>query len=424
MQVTVEKLSPVLVELNVEIDAGRVTTEYEKALKTAIKSSRIKGFRPGKAPQNIVRQVYGPRIDADVIQRLVDESFPKAAAEQSMQPINQPRVEPARLESGKPFSYKARVEVLPGIDSVTYDGLEAQRPSSAASDEQVKAELAAIQRANSTLEAAPAGHAAKSGDVLTVDIRVFVGQQLIEDAGTQGFAIELGSGQVFPEIETALAGAKSGDQLDATVKMPEAHPHPALKGQDARFSLSVSEVKERKLPALDDEFAKDLGDFETLAALEDDVKKQLETAKKEQSDSVLAERLVKALVEANPIPVPPSLVAQQMRVSEQEVLQRARQLGQTAGGVGAELRQRIQEDSELKVRAGLLMAEIAKAEKIQIGNAEIEEGLSELAAQTGKNVAKLRAEYAEPKKRELLVGMILENKVLDIIEAKAKIVDE
>jgi trigger factor len=186
----------------------------------------------------------------------------------------------------------------------------------------------------------------------------------------------------------------------------------------------LKELKMRVLPALDDEFAKDLGDYETLDDLKKGLSEQIEQRKKEQADNTLAERLVVALVQKNPIPLPPSLVQRQMKVTEQEILQRARAQGQTVTGLGAELRQKVQADSEVKVRAGLLMAEIAKKEKLQIGNEQIEEGIKELAEQTGKNVAKVRAEYSDPKRREMLIGMILENKVLDIIEAKAKITDE
>lgn len=424
MQVNVEKISPVLVELNVQIEAERVTSEYEKAFKTVSRQSKIKGFRPGKAPRNIVQRVYGARVEADVIQRLVDETFPKAAAEQSMQPVNQPSVTPERLQSGKPFSYKARVEVLPGIESVTYEGLEAKRPQTDVTDEQIEKELDDVRRANSTLEVPKEDRPAKNGDVVTCDLSVSVDGEPIEDAGTSGFPIEIGNSQVFKEVEAALEGAKVGDTVTADVDMPESHPHPQMQGKKVHFSIDVKELKERVLPPADDELAKDLGEFETLAELKEDIKKQLEAQQKEQSDNVLAERLVRALVEANPIPLPPSLVQQQMRASEREILYRAQMQGQQVSGLGEELSEKIKQDSEMKVRAGLLMAEIAKKENIQIGNEQLEEGLAELAEQTGKNVAKLRAEYSEPRKREMLVGMILENKVLDIVEAKAKITDE
>lgn len=424
MQVNVEKISPVLVEFSVEIEADIVSSEYERAFKKVSKESRIKGFRPGKAPRSIITRVYGPRVEADVIQRLVDETFPRAAAEKAMQPISQPRVEPERLSAGKPFSYKARVEVLPTIDDVKYEGLEAKRPKTTVSDDDVQKELDEVRRANSTLEAPKDARPARDGDVVSVDLAVAVEGVAVEDASTQDFPIELGKGQVFPEVEAALRGLETGASASADVEMPAGHPHPKLAGKRATFTVTAKEIKERILPAEDDELAKDLGDFDTLAELKADIRKQLEKAQEEQSENVLAERLVQALVEANPIPLPPSLVDQQMRVSEREIIVRAQSQGQRVSGIGQELRDRIKEDSETKVRAGLVMAEIAKKEKIQIGNDQIEEGLKELAEQTGKNVARLRAEYSEPRRREMLVGMILENKVLDIIQEKAKITDE
>ncbi len=424
MQVNVEQISPVLVEFSVEIEADVVSSEYERAFKQATKSSRIKGFRPGKAPRSIVNRVYGPRVEADVIKRLVDETFPKAAAEKSMQPISRPSVEPERLTSGRSFTYKARVEILPVITDVKYEGLSAKRPKNTISDDQVQKELDEVRRANSTLEEPKDARPAQEGDVVTVDLAVSIAGEAIADASAQGYPIELGKGQVFPEVESAVTGLAVGESATAEVQMPSGHPHPRLAGQKATFTVTVKDIKERILPAEDDELAKDLGDFATLEELKADIRKQLEKVQEEQAENVLAERLVQALVEANPIPLPPSLVEQQMQVSEREIITRAQSQGQRVTGIGEELRERIKEDSETKVRAGLVMAEIAKKEKIQIGNQQIEEGLKELAEQTGKNVARLRAEYSDPRRRELLVGMILENKVLDLIQEKATITDE
>jgi trigger factor len=424
MQTTVEKLSPVLVQLNIQVDAERVTKEYEQAFQKVQRSARIKGFRPGKAPRDIVQRVFGARVEADVMQRLVDETFPQATAQEQMFPVNQPTVEPTRLRAGETFSYTAKVEILPKIESVTYEGLEAARPKTVPTTEQVDQELENLRRANSTLEVPSQNRPIQAKDVVSCDIEIQVAGEVVPGAGSSGVSVEIGGGQVFPEIEKALEGARLGDKVTAEVEMPASHPNAALSGKRATFKLEVKEVKERILPNLDDEFAKDLGDFATLADLRADVERQLGLQLKDQSDATLAERLVNALVLANPIPVPPSLVDQQARLSEREIIMRAIQQGTQATGLGAELKKKVLEESEVKVRAGLIMAEIAKKEAIQIGNEQIEEGLKELAEQTGKNVAKLRAEYSDPRKREMLVGMILENKVLDLIEAKAKISDE
>jgi trigger factor len=174
------------------------------------------------------------------------------------------------------------------------------------------------------------------------------------------------------------------------------------------------------LPALDDDFAKDLGTFQTLAELKEDVKGKIEKALKQRAEDALAEQLVAKLVEANPIPCPPSLVEQQCQMMEQEIAQQARRTGQPVPR-HEELHARVHADSEVKVRAGLLMAEIAKEAQVKVTDDDIEKGLVELADQMGKQVAKLRVEYRDQKKREMLIGMIIEDKILDIIESKAKI---
>ena len=422
MQVTIQKLSPVLVEFDVQVDAARVSSELSKAYANLAKSARVKGFRPGKAPKKVLAHYFGPRVSADVAQRLVDDTFQKAVAEQNVQPVTQPAIEPSEIADNRPFSYKARVEILPEISVVNYDGFEVKRPKIEVTDALLQGELDTLRRENSTLEPLKDERASKSGDVVLVDYTVEVGGNVVPDAGATDLQTELGHGDLLPAIDEGLTGKKVGDTATVEVDLGPSHPHPALRGQRATFKFVVKEVKERVLPNLDDEFAKDLGDYETLDALKKELSAQVEKRLKEESDNVVAEELVRALVAKNPIDVPPSLVQRQMQVAEQEVVQLARRQGRPPT-IPQELRARIQADSEMKVRAGLLMAEIAKKEGIKIGDPEIEEGLKELADQTGKNLAKLRAEYREQQKRETLIGMILENKVLDIIESKSKITE-
>lgn len=424
MQVTVNKLSPVLVELDIEVEADRVKAELNKAYGTLTKSAKIRGFRPGKAPRKVIKSMFGARVAADVAQRLVDETYPQAISDQQVQPVSNPAFEPKKLVENEPFIYKARVEVVPEVEKVEYAGLEATRKKADVTDEQMSEELEQIRKDNATLEPPKEARAAKKEDVVTIDFEVSTGGNSIEDAGAEDFQVELGSGQLISDIDEALLGAKVGDTKDVEIQLPDAHPHPKLKGKKATFHVTLKDLKERVLPDVDDEFAKDIGDFADLDALKAHVKEQIAKRLKESSENALAEQLVQKLVEKNPIPLPPTLVDRQNQLTEQEVIQQARRQGQTGGRVSDELRAKIRSDSEVKVRAGLLMAEIAKAEGIQIGDEQIEEGLKELAEQTGKNVAKLRAEYRDQKKREMLIGMILENKVLDIIEAKAKITDE
>jgi trigger factor len=421
IDVNLQKLSPVLVEADVRIAAERVQSELNKAYTSVQKSARVRGFRPGKAPRSVLVHMFGARVAADVARRLVDETFPKVVDEHKLQPVNSPAIEPQKLVENQPFSYKARFEIVPEIGDVNYEGLEAKRPKTEVTDALVTEELDKLRQANSTLEAPAKPRAACKGDVVTIDYHVEAAGQHIDDAGAEDFQAEVGSGTLIAAIDEALVGKKPGDHVHAEVEMPAQHPHPGLKGQKVTFHITIKDLKERVLPDADDEFAKDLGEFDTLDELKQDLKKQIEKRLKEQADNAVAEQLVLELVKHNPIPLPPSLVQRQVELAEREVLTAARRQGQNATGLSDELRAKLISESETKVRAGLLMAEIAKRHQIQIGDAELEEGMAELAEQSGKNVAKLRAEYRDPQKREMLVGMILENKVLDIVESKAKI---
>ncbi|HMI88571.1 MAG TPA: trigger factor [Polyangiaceae bacterium] len=422
MQVNVQQLSPVLVEFQVEIPADRVKVEVDKAYQALQKTARVKGFRPGKAPRDILTHLFGERVSMDVTRKLVDDTLSKALTEKNVQPLSQPDIEPQKLATGTNFSYRARFEVRPLIASVTYDGFEVTRPSIAVTDAMMADELEVLRKAHATLSAPAEPRPAKKGDVIDISFTVEVAGKRIPEASGEGVQLELGSGQVLPELEAALVGSNVGDAKDASLTFAQNHARADFRGKPAAFHIKVQEIKERVLPALDDDFAKDIGTFQTLEELKQDIKGKLEKAMKQRAEDAVAEQLVAKLVEKNPIPCPPSLVEQQCQLMEQEIMQQARRTGEPVPR-HEELHARVHADSEIKVRAGLLMAEIAKEAQIKVSEEDIEKGLVELAEQTGKQVAKMRVEYRDQKKREMLIGMIIEDKILDIIEAKSKITE-
>ena len=236
--------------------------------------------------------------------------------------------------------------------------------------------------------------------------------------------LEMGSGQTVPELDEGLVGKDVDAEFDAVTQFPADHPREELRGKSTKFHVKLKDIKERVLAALDDEFAKDVGNFQTLVELRADIHTKLTKMIKDRSDTVLAEQIVEQLGAKNPVPVPPSLVEQQCRMTEMEVLQNARRMGQRPTQADFQrVHEQVHADSEKKVRAGLLMAAIAQKLGIQVGDADIQKGLEELAVETGKNVAKVRAEYSDPQRRQILIGMILEDKVLDVIEGKATITE-
>lgn len=414
MEVQVEKLSPVLLELQIEVPADKVSSEVEGAFTALQKTARVRGFRPGKAPRQVLVQLYGSAVRADVARRLVDTTLQQALGEKGIQPLTQPSVEPATIESKKPFSFKARFEVRPDIEKVEWKGLTATKPSIDVTDDAVKAELERLQRQHSTLQPVD-GRSARKGDVANLTLRFTIdGQERNETVET-----EVGEGKVMEAIDAALEGANAGEEKTVAVAFPESHHAAQLRGKEVPIRVTLDELKERILPAIDDELAKDAGS-ESLSALEQSIRERLGKTLEQRAEEEVAKALVLQLCEKNGVPVPPSLVEQQSRMTEREMQMMAQMSGQPFRRT-QELVDHIRTDSEMKVRAGLLMAEIAKDNKLEVTEADIEKGYQELADQTGKNVARVKAEYRERGKREMLIGMILEDKVLTLIEKEATI---
>ena len=266
--------------------------------------------------------------------------------------------------------------------------------------------------------------AAVKGDVVTIDFTLSIDGNEVKDGGGQGIELELGAGQALPELDAALAGKNVGDELDTDVPFSATHPRVDFQSKTGKFHSTVKEIKEKVLPALDDELAKDIGQFETLVELRADVHTKLEKMMKDRAETALAEQIVAKLNENNPLDVPPSLVQQQARMMEEEINQQARRMGQRITREQAQaLRNSVFADAERKVRAGLLMAAIARKHEFKITDEDIERGLTELSEEPRKNVAKLRAEYRDPQKRDILVGMLLEDKILAFVESKSTIKD-
>lgn len=423
MQVNVQRISPVVMELQVEVPADLVKQQIDKAYVNLGKKAHIKGFRPGKAPRDVLTRLFAPQVHNDVANAIVNDTLPRVLTEKNLTPVSQPNVEAKDVDAKKPFSYTARFEVQPEIEDVKYEGFELFRPKVEVKDEQVDEQLQLLRERHAALKAPEPARPAQKGDVATIDFTLSVEGTEVKDGGGQGVQIELGGGQALPEIDAALMGKNVGDKASAEHTFPAEHPREDFRGKKGTFEITLTDLKERVLPALDDEFAKDIGQ-DTLVALRASIHTQLEKMAKDRSETVLAEQIVQKLNEQNPCDVPPSLVDQQSRIMLQELAQQAARMGQrfTKEQV-QQLQDAVKADAEKKVRAGLLMAAIAKKNEFKVDDNDIEKGLAELAEETGKNVAKLRVEYREKSKRDILIGMILEDKILDFIEGKSKITE-
>jgi trigger factor len=392
----------------------------DKAYSALQKTAKIRGFRPGKAPRDVLSHIYGGRIHADVAQRLVDETFTRALSDTNVQPLSEPSFSPGDLDPAAPFSYKVRFEVRPDVESVRWEGLSIKRPATQVTDAMIDAEIERLRREHSTLQAPAEERPAKLGDLASLSFRLEV-EGVAKPTEASDIDAELGEGTIMRELEEAMIGMRPADQKDVEVVFGDRHPNAEFRNKKGVFHLTLKDVRERVFPDVDDELAKDCGE-DDLAKLRESIKARVTKELERRAEENIAEQLYVELCRANPIPVPPSLVEAQAQATERQLLAQARKLGQRIDN-NAEFRARTRADAELKVRAGILIGEIARQKGLEIRDEDIEKGYVELAEHSGKNVAKVKAEYRDGKKREEFLAMILEDKILNLIEAAASFSD-
>ena len=418
MQSDVSHISPVLVEVKVEIPWDRVNqnlnAEYTKLGRTA----KIRGFRPGKVPRHVLKQLFGKQIDAEVTGTLVEEGLMAAVQKHALQIVAQPTVEdPSPIKKGEPFQFTAKVEVRPTIDSIVLDGLEVWQPKNEIKDEAIDAEVERLRKQHADLREPDPMRPAKDGDQLTIDYRLLVDGEPLEDFAQEGRDVVLGEGDILDELNAGLQGVQPGETRNIELPFPDDHPNEDLQGKTGVFEVKVTALRERLLPAIDDELAKDCGDFETYLELRLDIRKRMQETADQRSQAELKEKLIDKLIDINDVPVPPSMIRQQQQQMLYEMMQFAQMLGQQ---MGPDQLEGMEERAERRVKAGILLGALARIEGLEVDEAAFDAKLMEMAEQSGKHIAKLRVEYSG-ERRESLLNQILEEKIMAFLQTKATV---
>jgi len=420
MRSEVTEISPVLVEVKIEVPWEDVRKDMEDGFARAQRTARIKGFRPGKVPRNVVKQLFGPQVKQESLSSLVQKGLLAAMTEHNLEPVASPEVLPSPLEDGQPMSFTAKLEIRPRIANLDTEGLEVVRPSADIADADIDREVERLRLENADVAAPEPARPAQKGDLLVIDYEVHLGGARREDMGATDRPVELDGERLLPEFEAGLIGANVGDAKSIEVKFQDDHGNADLRGQAAEFRVTVKEIKERILPAIDDEFAKDCGDFQTLLELRLDIRKRLEESARRRAEGTLRDLVVERLVDKNPIVVPPSMVKEEQQQMVQEFAQFLAMTGQTTTPLSEEMHASMSTRAERKVRAALLLGELARRESLSTKPEEIEQRFAEIAARTGKHIAKVRVDYAGERRAELS-AQILQDKLLDYLLSKATI---
>jgi trigger factor len=420
MQAQLSTIDPVTVELQVEVPWDRIQKGMEAEFGKLQKTARIKGFRQGKAPRNVIVQLFTKNVRDEVMSNVVNQSVVEAVQKHELPVVSTPVLKDApKLVDGGPLSFTVKIEVRPTIEKLD-TALELVRRTKVIGDAEVDADLERMRQSHAVVEPVEGSRPAQKGDLLTIDYKISVDGTPQPDGQSQ--RVELGTGSLLPELEAGLTGMSIGDTKAMSVLRPADDTNKELAGKTLSFDVTLKEIRERKLPALDDEFAKDVGgEFKTLAELRAKTKERLEESAKAQAERVLRDAAIDKLVEKNEIPVPPSLVDQQLRAMLQEFMQLFRQMGQ-APQLNNAMVEEMKPRAAAKVRAGLLLGELSRKASITVSAEDVEARLKELADRTGKHIAKLRVEY-QGEKREQLETQLLEDKLIKHLLAGATITD-
>jgi trigger factor len=420
MQSQLETLSPVLVQLKVEVPWQKVNEDLESAYRTMQRKAHIRGFRPGKVPRDVVKNVLGKSIRSEVAAELIRKGIGQAVEEHQLEPVAYQDLSPAAITDGQPLTFTARLEVRPKIESVDSSGIEVERQMTSIADSAIDAELERMREQAAELITPEPSRPARDKDVITFDLSVSVdGVEQASMAGTDRRA-ELGKGNLLPELEAGFAAAEVGASRDIPVNFPPDYGYEELRGKTAIFHAAFKNVQEKILPDLDDEFAKDLGE-DTLAALRASIRTRLTNSAREQTEAAVREAVIEKLIDKNPVPVPPSMLEQETRAMLEQYVRIQYMLGQQ-GQLSPELHDEFRQRAERKVRAGLLFGAIAKAENIEVSEADMEAKLRELAERSGKHIAKVRAEHQGEQRRNLEL-QVLEKKLLEYLVSRATITE-
>jgi len=426
MQVQIQDLSPVEKKLAFEIPWETVRAKLDRAYKELGAQVVMNGFRKGKIPRAVLEQRFGKHVKSEVAKELVQESLLHAAQEHKIDAVSEPRIEGADqpLKVGEPFHYQATIEVRAPVELKEFEGLPAQRIRVTVADDDVERALEHKRLAHTEYRPISGRTETAASDALLVSVKGTVGDLPIDRPEAQ---IDLGEAKYEPL--PGLAAALTGIPVDAkdhelTLEMPAEHEHAEVAGKTAVLTVTIKDAREKVIPKLDDEFAKDTGEADTLDELRGKLRAELEKRAGERADRDMRENLVKELVKRNPLEVANTLV--ERGIDSQ--IQRAR-LSLAMQGVDLEqtgvdlsgMRAKLRDGAAEEIRGQLLLEAIADKEKIEVTDADVDKKIGELAAAQGKRPAKVKGEMLKEGSLDTLRWRLRQEKALDLLASRATI---
>ncbi len=421
MKVKVEEVSPIERRLSIEVEAALIVAELNNAYGRLAREVKIPGFRPGKVPRRILEQKFKADVETDVIRRIEAKAFLDAIKEHKVEAVAEPHISSSTLAANAPYAFTARVEVKPVIEAKDYQGLKLPKFDSAVPEERVTEQLTKMQQNFTSLEKIEGRDTAKLADMAVIDFNATVdGKEFPGNKGTD-ITVEVAAGELIDANLPQIEGMKVGETKPIDYKFPETYRVEEVKGKTASFSVTLKELKEKKVPPMDDALAEKLG-AGTFTELKDKIRKDLERAASTRLKNDEREALFKVLVEKNPFELPKAMIERGVDMMLEGALRAIARGGVDPRQLGLDF-QKLRDDfrpkAELEVRGQLVVEAIGKKEKIEVSDAELEKKLEELAEESTQALSTVRKHYKDEEERQGLVSRVREQKTIEFIKSQA-----
>ena len=403
--------------------------EFEAGLNTAYNKSKSKinvpGFRKGKAPRKIIEQLYGQEVFfEDAANAIIPDAYAKACIESELDIVSQPKISVTQLEKGKPFVFEAEVAVRPEVELGNYKGVEVSKVDTEATDADVEEEIKKVAEQNSrtiTVE----DRAVKDGDMTVIDFEGFIDGEAFEGGKGENYPLTIGSHSFIDNFEDQIIGMNIGDEKEINVTFPEDYHAQDLKGKPATFKVSVKEIKEKQLPDIDDDFAQDVSDFDTLDEYKGDLKKKIAERKEAEAKKQKETEAIEKIVADSKMDIPQAMIDTQVTRMAEDFAQRLQQQGLSlemyfkyTGLTAEKILDDMKPEAVKRIQNSLVLEAVAKAENIQVSDDEFNAELSKMAEMYKMEVDKIKEFMGESEEKQMRDDIAIQ-KAVDLIVSSA-----
>ncbi len=425
MSVQVETLEKNMAKLVIEVPAQ----EFEKALDEAYKKSRNKiampGFRKGKAPRKMIEKMYGASVFyEDAANIIIPDAYENAAKESGLEIVSQPEIEVEQIEKGTPFIFAATVAVKPEITLGEYKGIEVEKKTAEVTDEEVDTEISRVRENNSRMITVD-DRATQEGDTVIINFDGYVDGEQFEGGKAEDYSLVLGSHTFIDNFEEQLIGKNAGDSVEVHVTFPDMYQAEELRGKDAVFYVEINDIKVKELPDIDDEFAQDVSDFDTLEEYKEDLKKKLLENKEAALEREKEEEVIGAIIENSQMEIPDPMVDAQTRQMTQEFAQRLQAQGlsmeqymQLTGLTPQKMIDELKPQALKRIQSRLVLEAVAAAENIEVSDEDYDKEVERMAEAYNMEKDKLTGLISDNEKEQIRMDIAVQ-KAVELVVASA-----